>query len=115
MKVGTITKHALTLQRWGLYALVLVLPLSAYWPLSQPVVPEIHPLYSTLGLYLTDVVVGVVLLATFIANPERTGQGRWTLPLMGLVAVALLTVPFALSPPLALFTASQWVLAVALY
>ncbi|HEX8683387.1 MAG TPA: O-antigen ligase family protein [Ardenticatenaceae bacterium] len=115
MKVETIATLALTVQRWGLYALVLVLPLSAYWRLSQPIVPEIHPLYSTLGLYLTDVVVGVVLLATFIANPGRGGQGRWTLPLMGLVALALLTVPLALSPPLALFTASQWVLAVALY
>jgi O-antigen ligase len=115
MKVETIVKLALTVQRWGLYALVLVLPLSAYWRLSQPIVPEIHPLYSTLGLYLTDMAVGVVLLATFIANPGRGGQGRWTLPLMGLVALALLTVPLALSPPLALFTASQWVLAVTLY
>ncbi len=75
-------------------------------------------LYIAPSIFLSDAVVGVLLLtsAAFSARAERRREGYgFTIPLLLLVGLALGSTATALSPTLALYTAFRWAVAIALY
>ena len=103
--------------RWAGYALVLLLPLSMYRPSGSSVAPGILDLYATPVLYLSDVVVGIILLAGLLnIRPHRRRRKlSLTVPLLTLAGLAILTTPWALSPGLAAYTALRWLVAAGVY
>lgn len=104
---------------------VLSLPFSAHWALATPP-PRLLALYAVPTVQASDVALGMLLLF---------GAGRWvwrwatqqprkplppehwwlTFPVLGLCALAWLSVPMALRPPLAAYTALRWSLAASVY
>jgi O-antigen ligase len=96
----------------------LLLPLSVYRPIAPSVAPEILDFYVRPGLFLSDLAVGALLL-TGLARSSRHvrywGHRYLTVPLLALAGLALLTVPAAVSPTLAGYTALRWFLAVGVY
>jgi hypothetical protein len=108
--------------RWAIYALVLVLPCSVYWSLGSPAAPDILPIYVTPGIYLSDLAVGAVILASLVADRgwQRLGAtvratAHMSVPLLALAALAFLTAPWARSPALASYTALRWLIAAGLF
>jgi O-antigen ligase len=74
--------------------------------------------YARPGLYLADAGVLALILTTLV--PLREDDRRWespwfTVPLLALVGWGVLTVPTALSPALAAYTALRWLAAAAVY
>lgn len=103
--------------RWTTYLLVLVMPLSVFWPLGPPLVPGVLPIYVTPGLFPSDVAVGLVISAVVLTcRPKvRRAARALSFPLLGLAALATLTAPMALAPVLAVYTALRWWLMFILY
>jgi hypothetical protein len=74
--------------------------------------------YVRPGVYLSDLAVGFLLLTSatrWRACGGEWGSSRLSVPFLALGGVALLTVPTALSPPLAAYTALRWLAAVLVY
>jgi hypothetical protein len=70
------------------------------------------------GLYLSDLLAGGLILVGLLrarGSPWQWGFRRLTLPLLVVAALGLLTAPLALSPVLAGYTASRWLLAGLIY
>jgi hypothetical protein len=120
----SITTRSLgaSLARAVCYALVLLLPCAVYWPLGQPAAPNILPMYATPGLYLSDLAVIVLFVATLAIDRgwRRLGAtvrstARLSLPLLGLAGLAALSAPLAYSPALAGYTALRWLMAAGLF
>ena len=110
--------------RWIGSILVLLIPLSIYWPLGKPIAGTIIPLYVTPGLYLTDIVVILVILLGMVKISLKRYREKVVfnkkilllcIPLIFLVILAFLTSPQAISPTLAKYTALRWLLALSLY
>jgi hypothetical protein len=104
---------------WVYSIFVLSLPLSIYWPMGQPAAEGVLPRYVTPGIYLSDLATFAVILAgviLWIRRPKRlAGLGSLTMPLVLLVALAATSIPWAISPKLALYSALRWLLAFVLY
>lgn len=104
--------------------LVLVMPLSLFWPLGQPAASGILPMYVTPGVYFTDVAAGLLIAACGIRSARlwnganfrsQTANLKIVLPLLALVVLGFLSIPWALSPGLALYTTLRWLLALGVY
>jgi hypothetical protein len=96
----------------------VLLPLSVYLPLGPSLAPQVLDTYARPGLYLAD--AGVLALILTMLVPFREDDRRWgwpwfTVPLLALVGWGVLTVPTALSPALAAYTALRWLAAAAVY
>jgi hypothetical protein len=110
--------------RWIGSLLVLLIPLSIYWPLGVPLAVAILPMYVTPGLYLTDIFAFAVILLGLVRIalkklPYSIDFSKKTLqvsnPLLLLVCLAFFTSPLAISPALARYTALRWLLALCLF
>jgi hypothetical protein len=104
---------------WVYSIFVLSLPLSIYMPMGQPAAEGVLPMYVTPGIYLSDFAAFIVILAggvLWLKRPDRLkGMGGITMPLFLLVALAALSIPWAISPKLALYSVSRWLLSFLLY
>jgi hypothetical protein len=110
------------LGHWACYALALLLPCAAYWPLGQPAAPDILTIYVTPGVYLSDLAVGAMLLAGLAADRGWSKLGATvratagvSVPLLALAGLALLTAPLARAPTLAGYTALRWLIAAGVF
>ena len=100
-----------------------LLPFSAYWPIGEPVNDLIYPLYVTPVVYITDLplllLLGIGLLFGLRFHKLGGKASRFRILigslLGGIVLLAAVTLPWALSPVLATWTLFRWLLAVALY
>lgn len=111
--------------QWMVYILLLLMPITVYWPLTEPVTPGIYGMYVTPGVYLTDVVVLAVIIlgvANIRTLQEQNpiivvsrSQAYLTFPLFAICLFGVLTTPFALSPILAAYTSLRWLLAFCLF
>jgi hypothetical protein len=102
------------LSRGSIYALLLLLPFSVFWPIGEPLALGIFPLYVTPGFYISDIAVAVGLVAG-LATRRRWGPFELSGPLLGFSLLALLTTPWALAPKLAGYTALRWLIAFGVY
>jgi hypothetical protein len=104
--------------RWASYALALLLPLSGYWPLGRSPAPEVMDIYVRPGLYLADLALAGLLLASLARRrplDRLREHGRVLGLFAALVGLGFLTAPLALSPALAAYTALRWLLALGVY
>ncbi len=101
---------------WASYLLLLLMPFSFFWPILAPVIPGIFIPYVTPGLYLADMAIALTLIALLV-NRRRLEPGPLEIivPLAGLSLLALLTAPWALSPQLALYSVTRWIIAIVVY
>jgi len=118
-----------TNRRWSIHDIagalfVLLLPFSAFLPLSDSVSEEIIPIYGSYGLYLTDLPVFLLLITGAISawrhrqEPQLKIEPAPKLVALALIlipALALVTAPWAINPQLALYTAIRWTLAVGVF
>lgn len=104
---------------WSLTLLVLTLPLSLYRPLARPSAAGILDIYVTPGIYLTDfAVLGVILSNLLLEKPWRNpffGERKITLPFLALVGLAILSIPWSISPKVAAYSFFRWLIALFLY
>jgi O-antigen ligase len=94
------------------------LPLSGHRPIGASAAPAVLDHYARAGLYLSDVAVVTVLLSGLFlpsGHSQVKGRLRLSLPLLVLIALALVSIPGALSHELASYTALRWALAVGVY
>lgn len=105
--------------RWGLYMLLLILPLTVFrpWPGAAPAAPGVLSLYVTPGLYLSDLVLlPLLLFLPFLTLRRQSwGYAGFTWPLVAITFLGLVTMPLALDPALAFYTTCRWALALGLY
>lgn len=112
-----------TLNRISGALFVLLLPFSFFIPLGESVEPDILPIYGSVGLYLTDAAAGLLILSGVLAILKRktawklNGSSRTItyLPLILIPLLGLVTTPWAMNRPLALYTALRWLLAFAVF
>jgi len=102
---------------WAWYIFVLLLPFSVAWPLGQPFIAGVFPLYVTPLLLLTDLGVITVILSSMLVWHRHSypASDRFLPALLSLVVLALITLPFAVVPGLAVYTSIRWALAVLTY
>jgi hypothetical protein len=104
---------------WVYAIFVLTLPLSIYWPIGQPAAEGILPMYVTPGIYLSDFTALAIILTgaiLWVKRPKRlSGMSSLTIPLLILIALSIVTIPWAISQKLALYSAFRWLLSFALY
>jgi hypothetical protein len=62
--------------RWISYLLVLVMPLSVFFPISSPLIAGVFPMYVTIGLYLTDLVILTWLILAVIEQIQQQQSER---------------------------------------
>ncbi len=93
---------------------VLCLPLTIYFPASKPVAEKIFELYVTPEIYLTDILMGLMLVCALLQLMlERRKPLR--APALEGVLIALLagagfaSIPGAMSQSLALYQSLRWV------
>jgi O-antigen ligase len=96
--------------RLAVIALVAVMPLAIEWPLLPAIDPAVPALYAAPALHLSDLALAAVLLCGGI-GPRWVESGTLAWPLLALLALALLGVPTALSPALAIYATLRWSLA----
>jgi O-antigen ligase len=106
--------------QWSVYLLVILLPLSVFWPIAEPLNPHIYPMYVTPGVYLTDLAVIAFILLSAPRLASWRGKSyhqasRITIGLMVVIGFGILSIPFAISPALAAYTALRWLLALVLF
>jgi len=95
-------------------AFLLVMPLSAAWPLGKPVVEGPLELYVTPVWYLSDLPLLAGLVSTLVARrPGRFWSPVLSLPLTALAILGFVVVPWAIYPKLALYFAGRWLMALA--
>jgi O-antigen ligase len=101
---------------WASYLLALLMPFSLFWPISAALVLGVFIPYVTPGLYLPDIAIALTLIA-LVVNRRRLELGPLEIsgPLAGLCLLALLTAPWALSTPLALYSVTRWIIACGVY
>ncbi|MGH7289758.1 MAG: hypothetical protein ACREJT_01010, partial [Myxococcota bacterium] len=102
--------------RYAAYVLVVLAPLTVFVPLGPPLVPGIVPFYVQAVAELSDAPALLLILVCLLAPRERPAslvllRAPFTCALLLLAALALVTSPFALSPPLAAYSALRWLLA----
>ena len=104
--------------------LAWVIPFSVYWPVGRPVDLAIFLLYVTPGIYLTDIAIILVVILflrgfrpeLFVSLLDLAKKVKFiSLPLLVLVIVAGLSIPFARSHLLAVYTTLRWLIAVVLF
>ena len=109
---------------WMIYAYLLVMPLSVFWSLGKPLYPGVYPMYGTAGIYLTDLaMVGVIVtgLLTKLVHQQykffhwRGRPFRLLFPVLLIPVWGLFSIPWAISPLLASYTALRWTLAFFLF
>jgi O-antigen ligase len=104
---------------WSHALLVLALPFSLYRPLARPSMPGVLDIYVTPGIYLTDfAILGVLLSTLLLQKPWRNpffGERKITFPFLTLVGLAVLSIPWSMSPKVALYSAFRWLIALLLY
>jgi O-antigen ligase len=101
--------------RYAAYALVVLAPLTVFAPLGPPLAGGIVPFYVQAVAELSDAAALLLILASLFARRERpaspaTLRAPFTGALLMLAALGLVTSPFALSPPLAAYSALRWLL-----
>ena len=111
--------------QWAINLLVILMPLSIYWPLMEPIVPGVFKMYVTPGIYLTDfAVMGVIILGSvniIIQRKENriefaiSKNYSLTIPLLLIGVLGIISSLFALSRNLALYTGFRWLLTILLY
>ena len=109
------------MSRWSLAALLITLP---FWRhrvlLHRPLDPVFFEFHDV-TLYTNDLfwwgALGAWLLSRLVRRPPAMRTGPWFLfwPLIGLLSLALLGIPFAVDPLTAAYQASRLVLLLALY
>ena len=101
--------------------LAWVIPFSFSLPFGKPVSAAVLPLYVTPHLYLTDLAVIFVLVGGWVGLRNSLSisplhlfrQVSWiSFPLVALVVMAGLGIPFARSPTLAAYTTLRWLFSV---
>ncbi len=95
---------------------MLLLPLSSFWAIGEPAVPDVLPHFVYRGLYLSDLALVPVLLLSVWRTPfNRRGPALLLYPLLALCVLGVVTAPFALVPGFAFYTAVRWGIALFLY
>ncbi len=109
--------HTSQATRWVGYVFLALVTLSVFWPIGDPLAAGIYAAYVTPGVYLSDIGIAL-LLACLVVGKFDLGKLRrfpFVPHLLALSVLAIVTVPFALTPRLALYTAFRWLLALFLY
>jgi O-antigen ligase len=103
---------------WSCFVLVALMPVSTALIVGPPLVAGVPPPPVTPALEVADLGAAIVLLAALVRGaPPWPPLGAWDgwsrvlVPLLGLAALALVTIPFALVPALAAYTALHWIIA----
>lgn len=102
----------------GLYLFLIMLPVTALWPVTLAPLPGPSTGDTAATLYIAPTGVGVAALIAGGLLSRRTLQlaaARFLAPLVALVALGLLTAPLALMPQLALYAALHWAIGVGVY
>lgn len=98
--------------RLALLALAAVMPLAVQWPLVPAIDPAVPALYAAPALHVSDLAITAMLLSGGMGM-RWVGSPALAWPLLGLLGLALLGVPVALSPALAAYVTLRWSLGVA--
>jgi hypothetical protein len=101
---------------WGAYLFILFAPLSVFFPLIEHHHPEILPIYITPGIYLSDLPVFVLLIGSIVRKDKKGAhpKPRYWMPLLFIVGLSIISVPFAISSNLAIYTSLRWLIALIL-
>lgn len=111
-------KHAAMQQllRAITYLLVFLMPFSVFITFGLPANRQVNVLFAQRGFYLSDVPLILLLLLTLIGDvPWRRGPLLVTVPLIGIIALAFLSIPRSISPAFTFYVAVRWLLALYLY
>lgn len=110
----------------AVYLLVLLMPLSAYREIGNPVQSAVFRIYVTPVIYITDlaalfiIFLGALLIFRQPQRPALTqlfqqNSKHIFLPLAGIAFLGALSIIVSISWPLALYTSIRWFLALGLY
>ncbi|MGD2039222.1 MAG: O-antigen ligase family protein [Anaerolineae bacterium] len=107
---------------WLLAALLFALPSGRHWVLLQARADQAHDAYYEPVLYVTDLLL-LAVLCTWLAarlldherNKLRWGPAFLYLPLLGLLALGLISLPRAIDPIYALFPLARLALMLVFY
>ncbi len=102
----------LSLEAVGKYLMILLLPISLFWPVGSPAVDGVLLRFVTPGLYVSDAAL-IILLAAFVWPSRKVAYSPVgvTLALFALAALGFVTAVTAIEPRLALFSAGRWLAA----
>jgi len=109
--------HRSWLQRichYAVYALLVGMPLAVYWPLMPIAVPGILPRYTTPGLFLQDVPSAILLVTSLMMGWKRKTPRAIGVQWLAVLVLAIAGIPFAMAPPLAVYTISRWLFSLVL-
>lgn len=103
-------------ENWSAYLLVLLAPFSVFFPLIENRHSEILPIYVTPGIYLSDFAVFVLLIGFIVRKDKKRTfpKPRYWVPLLFIVGLSIISVSFAISSKLALYTSFRWLIALLL-
>ncbi len=71
LSVKLLSKVKVDIPRWISYLLVLVMPLSVFFAVSSPLISGVFPMYVSIGIYLTDLVILTWLVLSVIENIQH--------------------------------------------
>lgn len=103
-------------QRAAAYLFIVLIPFSVSVPLMPPLARGVLPLFVTPGLEAADLVALLLLLSVALepqpaAANARRRQASLVAPLALLAVLGFVGASSALSPPLALYSATRWLFA----
>lgn len=76
LSVKVLSKVKVDIPRWISYLLVLIMPLSVFFPISRPLISGVFPMYVSVGIYLSDLVILTWLILTVIENIQHDEFGN---------------------------------------
>ena len=102
----------LSLAAVGQYLMIVLLPISLFWPVGSAAVDGVLPRFVTPGLYVSDAAL-IILLVAFVWPDREVAYSPIgvALVLFALAALGFVTAVTAIDPRLALFNAGRWLAA----
>ncbi len=95
---------------------ILLMPLSSFFAVGPSANPRVFWLYAQRGLFLSDFALAALVLLALVGKvPWRRGPVFITGALIAICMLAFFSIPGAISPPFALYSAVRWTLALFVY
>ncbi len=71
LSIKVLSRVKADMPRWICYLLVVLMPLSVFFPISSPLISGVFPMYVSVGLYLTDIVIIAWLVLAVIEKVQH--------------------------------------------
>lgn len=96
--------------------LLLFMPFSVFFTVGSSINPSVIPLYAQRGFYLSDLPLALLLVFTLTGDVRwRRGPVLITFSLLGIGLLSFLSIPQAVAPPYAFYSAVRITLALYVY